>query len=151
MRFPTNGTDIPTSRDGKLHDEKEHIRVNWDTLETQAIYREFSTAPAVWKYSCYGSSSDSGAKVDSMDLFYMPFRIMRYDPDGYDYDTPMLTGLLLGPTGKRKGEYQRLGQFEMAEYWVEKSVRSLVVATEILDEQVYVSKHDEGRYTIRVI
>lgn len=153
LRLPRDGTDRPGSRIGKLHEEERHIRAHWDLLETQEMYGLQTIVTAVWKYSTYGTPGDipATAHVDPMDVFYMPFRIMDWDPDGRDYDGLMLTGLLLRPTGSRQGEYCRIGQFEMSEHWVEKSVRPLVDTTEILDEHLFVSRGREGRYIITVV
>jgi hypothetical protein len=76
---------------------------------------------------------------------------MKCDPDGSDWPQDMITGLLLMPTGRKNGEYNRVGQFEMSEQWSKDSVRPLAAQTEVLDSRFYAVKHKTGEYTVTIV
>lgn len=90
-----------------------------------------------------------------LDIFFAPVRVMDADPVGHDAEQPMLTGLLLLPTGNKKGTFRRVRQFELSGQWIhphEEAFESLSKSTVLLDDRLYVSRHiKRGQYTIRIV
>jgi hypothetical protein len=84
-------------------------------------------------------------------VFYMPFRTMDEDASNVDYEMPMLKGLLLLPKGNKRGEYRRIGQFEISEHWWSNSIAPFTNPTKILSPKRYVSAGKGGQYTIIIV
>lgn len=102
------------------------------------------------RYSRYGTEKGPNIEVNPLDVFYLPVRIMDADPDSSDSERPVLTGLLLLPTGK-KGQFRRVGQFERMEHWDENEIESLTETTRILDYRFFLSRQKHGEYSISII
>lgn len=162
FRIDKENSSNPISRNGDIIPTKRWVHASWDTKEVQDIFAKpghNTDLPGyevyLWRYSSYRTGKRSNEDLDPLDVFYMPVRIMEADPNGYDYERPMLTGLLLLPTGKRKGEYRRVGQFELSEHDIRsedgESIESLTETTRISDNRFFVSRRKNGEYTICVV
>lgn len=75
---------------------------------------------------------------------------MEADSDGSDVERPILTGLVLLPTGKKR-QFSRVKQFELCEHRGRKEIETLTETTRILDPRFFVSRHKYGEYSIAVI
>ena len=153
FRIDKENQDHPVSGNGNLIRTKRWVLASWDTQELEAALRGSVRNINLWRYSTYGNGKDSSGSSNSLDVFYMPFRVMEADAGGYDYEMPMVTGLLLSPTGKQKGLYRRIGQFELSQQWLskEESIEPMTESTSILDKRFFVSKHKRGQYTICIV
>lgn len=144
----------PVNGNGNLIRTQRWVVASWDTQELEAIFGKSGQNTVLWRYSTYGTGKGSSGSMNSLDVFYLPVRVMDADPDESDYELPMLTGLLLLPTGKQKGLYRRVGQFELSEQWLrggKESIEPLTESTSILDTRFFVSKHKHGQYTICIV
>lgn len=161
-----NKEDLPVDANGTLFPTKRSIAASWDTKELEATSSVYSVNTNLWRYSTYGDSNGKGKGKDkgkgsggktanALDVFYMPFRVMDADANEADYEMPMLTGLLLSPTGKGKGVYRRIGQLELSEQWhtasKENSLEAMTESTNILDQRFFTAKHKRGQYSICII
>lgn len=72
----------------------------------------------LWYYSSYVNGTMMNEALDPPGRLLHPVRIMESDADGYHYEQPMLTGLLLLSRGQQKGQYRRVGRFELSEHWI---------------------------------
>jgi hypothetical protein len=154
FRIEKEKLDTPVNGNGDLICTKRWVMASWDTQELEDIFGRSGRQTHLWRYSTYGTGKGSSGNMNSLDVFYMPVRIMDADPDGSDYEQPMLTGLLLLPTGKQKGEYRRVGQFELSKRWTrhdEESIEPLTETTRILDNRFLVSRRKHGQYTVCII
>ena len=154
FRIDKENPDNPVDEIGNLVYPKRWITASWDTQELEEMFGKSGRHTDLWRYSTYGTGQGSSGNMNSLDVFYMPVRIMNADPDESDYEQPMLTGLLLLPTGKQKGQYRRVGQFELSEHWLrsgEESLEPLTETTRILDSRFFISRHKHGEYTIVVV
>lgn len=155
FRIDHDKTDTTPGGNGAFDIKKRWIKASWDTTEIMDNFGK-SGDTDVWRYTTYGISSE--APPHALDVFYMPFRIMEADPDEYDYERPMLTGVLLLPVGdRRRGIFRRVGQFEMSEFWdrPEETGESLIDVlsepTSIVDSRFYVSRRKKSTYTICIV
>lgn len=126
---------------------------SWDTQEIEAMFGKSGERTSLWRYSTYGTGKGSYRSLNSLDVFYLPVRVMDADPSGNDYEAPMLTGLLLLPTGKQRGHFRRVGQFGLSEQWTrhdERAIEPLTKPTGILDDCFFISKNKGGQYTIYI-
>ena len=102
-------------------------------------------------YISVGSEMNPNWTPGNSDLFYMPIRLMDEVIDGRTAMHRVLKGLLLAPTGKRHGEYSRVGVFESSNAWDGHCVQALRCnRTDIYSSQYFVSKGGT-RYTIDVV
>jgi hypothetical protein len=79
---------------------------------------------------------------------------MDSDPEGNGFEQPMLTGLLLLPTGKKNVQFPRVGQFELSHHWLrydDGTIQPLTETTKILDSRYFVSRHKHGDYTVSIV
>jgi hypothetical protein len=154
FRIEKGKLDSQIHGNGNIIPIKQWIAASWDSQELEAIYGKTGRHTYLWCYSTYGTARGPGKGLNPFDVFYMSVRIMDADPDTSDYERPMLTGLLLLPTGKRNGQYRRVGQFELSEHWFKhekESIEPLTGSTGIMDKRFYMSKHKHGQYTISVV
>jgi hypothetical protein len=143
------------SANGRLESEERAVIASWDTQElSERFGHSDKRYTRLQRYSAYGAGNIAGGDVNPLDVFFVPVRIMDADPDGRDYEQPMLTGLLLLPTGNKKGVFRRVGQFELALDWMdsqrEEGFEYFSKSTAILDNRYYVSKR-WWKYTICIV
>jgi hypothetical protein len=156
LRINKDRLEDAGSGNGNIIHEKHWINIYWDTQELEATFGKTYSGSSVWRYSTYGTNRNVSEGLNPLDVFYLPVRIMDSDPDGSDYESPMLTGLLLLPTGKHKGEYRRVGQFELSERSLpydqrEESFKPLTKPTGLMDGRFYLAKQKHGQYTFNVV
>lgn len=143
----------------QLSPEELRVLIFWDTKEIQTRVTSCQKAPAnggTWikRYSAFHYNDEAyNSTLGVSDIFYMPFRVMDADYFGFDYEDPVLTGMLLLPVDGRDGFYQRIGQYEIPERWLEKgeSLEPMTRSTEIMDKRYFLKKHKHDRYTICVV
>lgn len=149
--------EVPDDRkteSGTLDHTRRWVAASWDTQELEAKFGKSNQHTNLRRYLTYGIGKGSSRSSDSLDVFYVPLRLMDSDTEDTDMEEPMLTGLLLLPLGKQKGVYQRIGQFELSQQWLragDRSIEPLTESTNILDQRLFVSKQKYGKYTICII
>jgi hypothetical protein len=150
FRIDVEGRGDLASEEGDLIPTKGQIYPSWDTKEIEEIFGQSQRKVFLWRYTRYGIENGANGEVDPLDVFYLPVKIMAADPDGTDLETPILTGLLLLPTGK-KGQFRRVGQFEAFKRWHENEIETLTETTRILDPRFFLSRHKHGVYCVSII
>jgi hypothetical protein len=136
---------------GNIIGTERLVRTSWDTLDAEKQYGE-SGKTRLWRYSRYGNAKGPRMKQHQLDVFSLPVRIMDADATEVDYEMPLLTGLLLLPTGKKQGQFRRVGQFEITEqWWGGNVITPFTNETNIVDERFFVFKHKNGDYTISIV
>ena len=139
---------------GMPESKKLWIAPSWDTQELAEQFGTSGQRTYVQHHSTYWTRKGARRSMHPLDVFFVPVRVMDSDPDGADYEQPMLTGLLLLPTGDKKGMFRSVGQFELSGHWIrphEEAFESLSKSTAHLDNTLYVSKHKRGQYTICIV
>jgi hypothetical protein len=98
-----------------------------------------------------GSETSSNWTPGDLDIFYMPIRLMDEFFDDMSTEHPILKGLLLKPTGKKNGEYKRIGMFETSDVWDGNCVQAFRCnRTDICSPEYFVSEHGT-KYTITIV
>ncbi len=153
---PESSTKSGVNQDANRGPEKERqwFSASWDTQELAERFGSPGFYTYVQHHSTYGTGKGARGTLHPLDVFFVPVRVMDSDPDDYDYEQPMLTGLLLLPTGNKKGTFRRIGQFELSGHWIrphEEAFEYLSKSTVLLENRWYVSKHKGGQYTICIV
>ncbi|KAL2136225.1 hypothetical protein VTI74DRAFT_4855 [Chaetomium olivicolor] len=153
---PENSANDGDNQDTNRSPESKTLWIiaSWDTQELAEKFGTSGPRTYVQHHSTYGTGKGARRSMHPLDIFFVPVRVMDADPDGHDFEQPMLTGLLLLPTGNKKGMFRRIGQFELSGHWIhphEEAFESLSKSTVLLDNRLYVSKHKRGQYTIRMV
>jgi hypothetical protein len=96
------------------------------------------------------SGLDDSAEV-IRDVFYLPLHIMDEYSEVHSHRT--LKGLLLMPTQKEKGEFRRVGQFEVLydEVYNKTSTEAMKRSTVTLDPEYYESADGQSQYIMTII
>ncbi len=153
VKTPTNAGGHKDA-DGNPESKKLWIVPSWDTQELAEQFGTSGQRTYVKRYPTYWTRKGTKLSMHPLDVFFVPVRVMDSDPDESDYEQPMLTGLLLLPTGDKKGTFRRVGQFELSGHWMrpyEEAFETLSKSTARLDSELYLSKDKRGRYTIRIV
>jgi hypothetical protein len=104
-RFPFYSDAIyPRKRSARMFSDLVHQPLQRGPFRGPTNFRTYMFA---------GSKDDPDWTPGESDVFYMPLRIMDEFVDGLKEEYPVLTGLLLKPTGKETGEYQRIGCYKL--------------------------------------
>ncbi|KAK5725340.1 hypothetical protein LTR15_003525 [Elasticomyces elasticus] len=101
----------PTTRGDVLKACKHGADIFWDSKESYERFGSRSYS-AIWNYRTYRAAH--GASNYGDDVFFVPIRIMDYDYNNWDYESPMLQGLLLLPCVEARGTYRRVGQLTLS-------------------------------------
>jgi hypothetical protein len=154
LRMEKEGVQPPVPDDETIIHEKRWVLPHWDTKELKERFGGSKYAGA-WRYSTYGSNGKVKHRPDceSLDVFYMPIRVMGYCEDGDDDEWPKLAALLLLPTGKKRGQYRRVGLLECLSRGDEKvwSGKALRNKTKILSPRYYVREDKPKDYEIEIV
>ncbi|KAL7755761.1 hypothetical protein ACKLNR_014288 [Fusarium oxysporum f. sp. zingiberi] len=155
FRIVKNEPENSVNVNGSLGSKRPWIQASWDTQELAEKFGASEPRTYVQHHSTYGTEKGTRRGMHPLDIFFAPVRVMDADPDRYDYEQPMLTGLLLLPTGNKKGTFRRVGQFELSGHWKrphEEAFEYLAKSTVLLDNRLYLSRHiKREQYTIRVV
>jgi hypothetical protein len=150
FRINKDGSSLPDPGDVTIVHTQRRVDVYWDTIALRKKYGK-SGETKVWRYCEYISPKASKSNKWLLDVFYLPVRIMHADPYTYDYERPMLTGLLLLPTGKKNGQFRRVGVYELSEFSVENGIAPLINTTQQINPTYFVSRGKNYKYTIEII
>ena len=152
LRLEKEGSQPPSSDDENIIHERRWVLTHWDTKELEERYGP-SQYTGAWRYSTYGSSNRIKHVSNCLDVFYMPFRTMDFCEDGDDWEWPKFAALLLLPTGKKRGQYRRVGQLECLSRQGERawSGSALKNKTKIQNPSFYVMEHKSGEYEITIV
>ncbi len=155
IRLQSAGAVLPDPDDETIVQQMRHLFISWDNKELTERFSKGGWTD-VQRYCRYGPPYHTKRKLRasrSLDVFYLPFRLMDYNVVGQELERPKLSGLLLLPTKKKNGEFRRVGHFEL-DGGLDGDISSLTPFTNetaILDGRYYVSKEQNGDYTITVI
>lgn len=156
LRIVKNVSNDKDHQDADRNPESKKlwIAASWDTQELAEQFGTSGQRTYVKHHPTYWTRKGARLSMHPLDVFFVPVRVMDADPDEHDYEQPMLTGLLLLPTGDKKGTFRRVGQFELSGHWMrpyEEAFETLSKSTARLDSELYLSKDKRGRYTIRIV
>ena len=158
FRISKDKSNKPGSHTGNLVGSKKSVRAYFDNTTYESTFGVSSMAipqdTDLWRYNTFGTTQRARAKLNPLDLFFLPVRVMDCDPDVSDYEQPMLTGLLLLPTGKKRGEFTRVGMYEISVFWLpnrDEGLKPFLGRTDILDDRFYMKKHGNGDYTVTIV
>ncbi|KAK4163275.1 HET-domain-containing protein [Cladorrhinum sp. PSN259] len=131
----------------------QDVDIFWDTKESHEKFA--NKRDAIWQYKTYRAAPPRH-RPSSGDVFFMPLRIMNYDHCSWDYEFPMLQGLLLLPCPGTRGTYRRIGQLTVSEHkatdeFLKGEKWPFQSRTEILDNRLYQSVGADGEYTIQIV
>jgi hypothetical protein len=127
------------------------VKVSWDTVEIEKVFGKPGDT-VLWRCSQYGTAKGTKLKRDSLDVFYLPVRIMDTNRDTHGFEIQMLTGLPLLPTGKKYGQFRRVGQFETLYDWdTINYIGPFTNKSNVLDERFFMSKHKNGDFTVSIV
>jgi hypothetical protein len=99
-------TDEPDSESVSLVKVKRSVSVSWDTTEQEDIFGK-SGSTELWRHSTYGSAKKTKWKLDPLDVFYLPVRVMdAYTPA--DFELPMLWGCFFCRLGRKMVSFAEL-------------------------------------------
>jgi hypothetical protein len=142
----------PGPHSGNLADTKFLTgRCFWDTTEYEQTYGG-SGIKALWKYTTYGTTEKSQAETNLLDVFYLPVRFLDSKTKYKGIKPAVLSGLLLLPTGKKKGKFRRVGMFEVGgDLWMTGPVGKFTDQTDILDSRFFMKKRGNGDYTVSIV
>lgn len=103
--------ELPPNWDNDgLGDVQNMAVTHLDSQDLKVEYNEMLVTNP-WKYDVFDQRTWSGAYDSAAQVFFMPIRSMDDDPVGIT-----LCGKILIPTFERKGEFKRIGQFEVSLY-----------------------------------
>lgn len=103
----------------------------------------------------YSSSEEDGGTNDrTKDVFFMLICMMGIDID-VSYDITLI-GLLLSPTGEGKGQFRRIGQFEVYQEQFRKTkiiqmFKRLKTSTASLGEEFFVENDGAGQFVLEIV
>jgi len=120
----------------------------WDTTEYKQAFGEASLTQ-VRKYTTYGTTQKSQGQVDRLDIFYLPVRSTHRK--GQEDTWTTLSGLLLLPTGEKKGQFRRVGMLELIGYYAQGPIPECTRTTDILDSRFFKRKRGNGYYTVSIV
>ncbi|KAF4438788.1 HET-domain-containing protein [Fusarium austroafricanum] len=98
FRIINNEPEISVNTNENPGIKRPWVRAFWDTQELTEKFGTPDPRTYVKHHSTYGAEKGIKGSMDPRDIFFAPVRVMDSDPDGSDYEQPMLTGLLLLPT-----------------------------------------------------
>jgi hypothetical protein len=150
LRIDKKKSENAGSYDESLINIKRRVIASWDTVEIEKVFGE-SGYIELWRYSEYGTAKGMKQKPDSLDVFYLPVRVMDAVPYVGDFEYPVLTGLLLLPTGKKNGQFRRVGQFEIPKDLDTNSIAPFTNKTNVLDQRFFMSKDKKGNFTVSIV
>lgn len=126
----------------------------WDSKDLHKRFGGERTS-AIWSYKTYHAAPARNASSYGDDVFVMPLRIMDYDYFNYDYEAPMLQGLLLLPCADAQGTYRRVGQLTISAHAHREAFEGgkwpLQSKTKIVSPRLYQSAWENGEYNISVV
>jgi hypothetical protein len=105
----------------------------------------------VWRYTTFGTSKRPQPEFDALDVFYLSVRVMGRDPYTIGSETPILRGLLILPTGKKNGQFRRVGMFEVCDHFKTLPLGDFTCATDISDSRFFKTRHENGGYTVSIV
>ncbi|PMD21413.1 HET-domain-containing protein [Hyaloscypha hepaticicola] len=82
---------------------------------------------------------------DMSQIFLLP---LRSDWEGYYAYRVEMYGLLLNPTGRKRGEFQRIGAFTVGD---EEHGKAVLEPLDILEEKFFEEADENGQYTITIV
>jgi Heterokaryon incompatibility protein (HET) len=153
LRIKKDDAPLPDPADENLVHIERQARIHWDTQDLEHQYCP-SGDHVVWRYTTYTTPASTTQCVSRyLDVFVMPVRIMEEDPDGRDWEAPLLVGLLLLPTRKRKGQYRRVGLIEATQHWYgDNAVKPFTNTTKIRETAFFAAAGDaEGEYVVEIV
>ncbi|KAL2064515.1 hypothetical protein VTL71DRAFT_3652 [Oculimacula yallundae] len=150
FRIEKAASNDPAPQDEKLLTTNMELDISWDTVEVEDRFGKSSKGTCVGCYSQYGFGHGPSIEDGLLDVFYLPVRIMTADPNSCYAERPMLTGLLLLPTGD-KGQFRRVGQSERVVFQGEDDWEGLTETTNILDARFFSTRQNHGEYSISVV
>ena len=109
---------------------------------------------SILQYTAYPAIG--AAPAGGRDVFFMPFRILDWDYNNWDYEVPLLQGLLLLPCcTETPGTYQRVGLLAVSAHaqraTFEGGIWPFQAKTRILDSRLYQSIWSNGDCTVRIV
>ena len=137
-------------QDDGLSQQITGIYLHWDTTETASQYRSQEDL-VVRKHITF--RADPYTIDENNAVLCMPLRIMGYDFINHDYEAPFLQGLLLRRVENTVGYYRRIGLFSISDQVSlhRDSVSKARDETDIRDTASYVSRTENGQYTIVIV
>ncbi|KAK4888739.1 hypothetical protein LTR27_012386 [Elasticomyces elasticus] len=134
--------------------EVDGADIFWDSKELHGLFGD-KRRHSVWKYKTYHAAPACDTSSYGEDMFFMPIRLMDYDYNQWNYEAPMLQGLLLLPCPGVRGTYQRIGHLTLSEHQMREALntwkRLLGSGTKIVDRRFYRSALKNGEYTISIV
>jgi hypothetical protein len=122
-------------RSGNLDDSKDLLVDGWwDTTDYTRIFGK-SGYTCLRKYPAYGGTEESQTEANLLDVFYLPIRAVYTDTK-----TELLSGLLLLPTGKKEGQFRRVGIFETGTTFGDGPIHEFMGKTDIFDSRFFKRK-----------
>ncbi|KAK5704437.1 hypothetical protein LTR97_003455 [Elasticomyces elasticus] len=134
--------------------EVDGADIFWDSLELYELFGN-KRRHSAWKYKIYHAAPTHDTSSYGEDMFFMPIRLMDYNYNQWDYEAPMLQGLLLLPCPGVRGTYQRIGHLTLSEHQMPEALnkwqRILRSGTKIADRKFFQSALKNGEYTIVIV
>ena len=126
------------------------LRVFFDTLEdVEKHYSGHSGSGALVKrYATFRGESMHTGDCDVIEIFLLPIRRIQHD------ELCEVAGLLLVPTTRHKGQFNRVGQFECRYPGYGSStshIEYLSSSTDVVDDRFFISKEGSGDNTEDVV
>ncbi|KAF2248961.1 HET-domain-containing protein [Trematosphaeria pertusa] len=152
----------PYTTNEEMEEGEDAISIFWDSNEEARRYgetkdrrlemshRHKTPNTVVQKLDAYGSSGQHGAR----DLFFMAIHMMGFSLElSHDID---LGGLLLLPTGEKRGEFRRIGSFDAYEDRfggtpIIQMFKRLKTSTTLLDDAYFIEYDGAGQYVIEIV
>ncbi|KAG4442991.1 hypothetical protein IFR05_001522 [Cadophora sp. M221] len=102
VRIDKESSHNPDAGDEDLILLKIQANILWDTKEVEETFGKSHRNTNKRRYSRYDTKKRASEEVNPLDVFYLPVRIMEAaDPCSNFSERPVLTGLLLLPTGQK--------------------------------------------------
>jgi hypothetical protein len=140
----------PGSHSGNLADTKVlKVLGLWDTTEYEQTFG-VSGITQLWIYTTYGTTKKP-AEVHLLDVFYLLVRVIDHKTEVQGLGQYRLSGLLLLATGKKKGQFRRIGMFEVRGNWGTGLLSEFSCKTDILDPRFFKRKRGNGDYTVSIV